>query len=285
MKLEIGITNTSFGVYGPVGRYEAIARCGYDCIDFQEFANVYTDFFRLDDEEFLETLRREREVIESHGLRVHQAHAPWVWGETRDHTEEERALWMIAMKKAVRGSSALGARIFVAHPLLPYDNTDKNPEEVFALNESFFAELADYAKEYGVTVCIENLPFKKHPLSSVERVCDLVDKLGRDNVGVCLDTGHAAIFDTDVSAAVRYIGGRLSALHIHDNMGDEDSHLIPGDGVIDWLAFAGALREVGYRGVISLETSPKHGKYPEDMWREREELLTKIALDIATNAN
>ena len=285
MRLKIGITNTSFGVYGPDGRYDAIARCGYDSVDFQEFANIYSDFFKLPEDEFLKAVKCEREKIESYGLTVHQAHAPWVWGEPRDHTREERVLWLEAMKKAVRGAHALGTEIFVAHALLPYDDTDENPDEVLELNEKFFAELADFAKEYGITVCVENLPFKHHPLSTVESVCALVDKLQRDNLKICLDTGHAAIFDKDVASAVRYIGDRLATVHIHDNMGDEDSHLVPGEGVIDWKAFSSALRDIAYRGVISLETSPKHAKYPKEMWNERERILVEIALEIAKNVN
>ena len=108
MRLKIGITNTSFGVYGPDGRYEAIAKCGYDSVDFQEFANIYSDFFKLPEDDFLKAVRSEREKIESYGLTVHQAHAPWVWGEPRDHTREERRLWLEAMKKAISKGTVTG---------------------------------------------------------------------------------------------------------------------------------------------------------------------------------
>lgn len=283
-KLKTGITNTSYGVYGRFGRYDKIKRSGYNCIDFQEFANIYTDFFKLPIDEFEAELIKEREYLESLGLRVNQAHAPWVGDEPRDRTPEERAAWLEAMKKAIYGTHVLGAPRFVVHPLLPYDDSDKNSEEVIALNDEFIGEVADYARPYGVTVCVENLPFMRHPVSTVEAVCDLVDRLGRDNLKICLDTGHAAMFNKDVSAAVRYIGSRLDALHVHDNMGDSDAHLIPGEGVIDWDAFAASLGEIGYTGVVSLETGPKHGAYPESEWEEREARLAAIADDISTKA-
>ena len=53
-------------------------------------------------------------------------------------------------------------------------------------------------------------------------------------------------------AAVK-LGSLLKILHIHDNFGTEDYHLAPGIGTIDWKAFAGALRKIGYEGVFSLE--------------------------------
>jgi sugar phosphate isomerase/epimerase len=81
------------------------------------------------------------------------------------------------------------------------------------------------------------------------------------------------------------IGDKLKAVHIHDNMGKEDEHLIPGDGIIDWNAFADALREIGYTGVISLETSPKHKNHPKEKWEERELALKKIVDGIAEKAS
>jgi sugar phosphate isomerase/epimerase len=153
------------------------------------------------------------------------------------------------------------------------------------MNEVFIAELADYASRYGITVCVENLPFPLYPLTTVEQVCELVDKLNRENLKVCLDTGHAAIFfGKNVGDAVRYIGNRLEAIHVHDNMGKEDEHLIPGDGIIDWDGFCTALKEIGFGGVISLETSAKHGKHPKEEWDIREKNLMKLAKELAEKA-
>ncbi len=280
-RLKTGITNTSYGVYGFEGAIAKISSHGYDCIDYQGFVNIETDFFNLPLDEFKEVLLKEKALFTSHSLSVSQAHAPWRH-PVQDATPEGRAMWCEAMKKAIYGTHVLGCHRFVVHPLMPYFDTDKNPDEVWELNLWFIGELADYAKEYDVTVCVENLPFPKYPLTTVEQVCKLVDALQRENLKVCLDTGHAAIFfGKDVSDAVRFIGNRLEAVHIHDNMGKEDEHLIPGDGIIDWNGFAEALREIGFDKVISLETSAKHSLYPEDVWNNRELMLANIAKDIA----
>ena len=283
-RLSIGITNTSYGVYGKSDRYVKISEDGYDFIDYQELANIRSDFFNLPEEEFLSAIAEERSYMESLGLKVCQAHAPWINLPGRDETPEARENWLVAMKKAIRGTHALGSPRFVVHALLPYGDSDECADEVVRMNEEFLAALADYAKDYGITVCLENLPFKKHPVSSVEQVCAMVDKLQRENLKICLDTGHAAIFSPDVASAVRYIGERLEALHVHDNKGDTDAHLVPGDGIVDWDAFAGALHGIGFSGVVSLETSPKHGQFPKEQWKERETLLAGIVTKIATIA-
>lgn len=282
-RLNIGITNTSYGVYGFEGAIERIGSQGYDHIDYQGFVDIETDFFNLPINEFTEELNRQKAFITSHGLTVSQAHAPW--RTPKDNDPEERIRWLAAMKKAIYGTSVLGAHRFIVHPLMPYFDTAEGADEVWQMNEEFIAQLADHAKTYGVMVCVENLPFPVYPLASVEAVCELVDKLERDNLKICLDTGHAAIFfGSDIAPAVRYIGKRLEAVHIHDNMGKEDEHLIPGDGIIDWDGFAAALKEIGFDKVVSLETSPKHTKHKKEEWEAREIALVNIAKDIATKA-
>ncbi len=280
-RLKTGITNTSYGVYGFEGGIRKISSHGYDCIDYQGFVNIETEFFGLPLDEFEKVLREHRALIESVGLSVSQAHAPWRY-PSQDATPEGRAMWLEAMKKAIYGTHVLGCSRFVVHPLMPYFDKGDHPEEVWALNEVFFANLADYAKEYGVTVCAENLPFPEYPLTTVEQVCEIVDKLDKDNLKVCLDTGHAAIFfGARVGDAVRYIGKRLEAVHIHDNMGKEDEHLIPGEGIVDWNDFAAALGEIGFDKVVSLETSAKHKLHTESEWDEKERELAEIAKEIA----
>ena len=280
-RLKTGITNTSYGMYTFEQALGKISSHGYDCIDYQGFVNVETDFFKLPTEEFKAELEKQRALIEENGLTVSQAHAPWRY-PTQDATPEGRAFWTEAMKKAIYGTHILGCHRFVVHPLMPYYDTDEGKDEVWELNRVFVATLADYAKEYGVTVCVENLPFPRYPLTTVEQVCELVDSLGRDNLKVCLDMGHASIFyGADVASAVRYIGKRLEAVHIHDNMGKEDEHLIPGHGIIDWDGVTAALREIGFAGVISLETSAKNSQHPECEWDERERALAALARELA----
>lgn len=282
-RLRIGITNTSYGVYGFDGAIERIGAQGYDCIDYQGFVDIESDFFKLPEDEFLAEAMRQMSQIHAHGMEISQAHAPW--RTPKDGDPEERKRWLEAMKKAIRGAKAMECHRFVVHPLFPYMDTAEHPEEVWAMNEEFLGALADYAKDYGVTVCLENMPFPTFPIATVEHCMEMLDRLNRDNLKICIDTGHAAIFKgSDVASAVRLVGDRLEAVHIHDNMGDKDEHLIPGDGIINWDDFAAALKEIGFNKVISLETSPKHTQHPKEEWEAREINLVNIARNLATKA-
>ena len=44
------------------------------------------------------------------------------------------------------------------------------------------------------------------------------------------------------------------------------------------------LKEIGFKKVFSLETSPKHGKHPREEWEEIEINLVNLAKDLATKA-
>ncbi len=64
-----------------------------------------------------------------------------------------------------------------------------------------------------------------------------------DQIGVCLDLGHAHIAP-GIAEAIGTLGKRIAELHVHDNHGLKDEHLWPGDGTIDWPATLEALKSL-----------------------------------------
>ena len=82
-----------------------------------------------------------------------------------------------------------------------------------------------------------------------ERLVGLMKDLDDANVGVVIDTGHRNL-SGDPAAALRTIGEYLITLHLHDNHGQEDEHLLPGRGNIAWDEVVHALRSIDYAGVF-----------------------------------
>jgi sugar phosphate isomerase/epimerase len=69
-----------------------------------------------------------------------------------------------------------------------------------------------------------------------------------------LDTSHAAVARHDLDEVLRRFGQRLRHVHLSDNAGKGwDSHLPPGEGVLDLDTFLKALATDGYTGAVSLE--------------------------------
>ena len=89
-------------------------------------------------------------------------------------------------------------------------------------------------------------------------------KWGQPNVGIVIDTGHRNLIG-DVAMALRMVAEYLITLHIHDNSGASDEHLLPGRGTVAWSDVIKALRDVKYGGVFMYELPS-----PEDLPSIRE---------------
>ena len=77
-----------------------------------------------------------------------------------------------------------------------------------------------------------------------------------DRIGVCLDLGHAHI-TASVAEAIATLGSRIVQVHAHDNNGQKDEHLFPGQGTIDWPATTAALNALTTPPAMVLELTSK----------------------------
>ncbi len=68
-----------------------------------------------------------------------------------------------------------------------------------------------------------------------------------------LDVGHANI-NGQVYEFITSLPSRIAHTHLHDNLGDFDSHLGVGSGNIDWPKLIGALRKIDYIGALVVES-------------------------------
>lgn len=55
--------------------------------------------------------------------------------------------------------------------------------------------------------------------------------------------------------ALRAAKDRLFHIHVDDNYGQRDQHLIPGEGNFDYKEFGTALEDAGYDGFLGAELS------------------------------
>lgn len=137
------------------------------------------------------------------------------------------------------------------------------------LIKSSFGEIARCAQDNGVKVAVEN-EFDPRELAGagegrnmvvparvgclMSELLEIV-KLDPDNLGVCLDFGHANLQRPllRLDEAIHELGKHLIATHIHDNEGVSDQHMTPLMGNIEWDRAMAALEEIGYRKPVILE--------------------------------
>ena len=237
-------------------RFLEIARAGFSAIDYN-MTDTDAAIYKMSDEDLVRTLLDERAEIEKAGLFVSQVHGPWRCPPI-DATLEDRIERMEKMKRSIRAAALLGTKYWVVHPLMPYGTGDLvhgGVEDTWKINVEFFSELGAFAKEQGVVICFENMPFLPFSISVPEKIVELIKTLDCENIKMCLDTGHVGVFRAlSVGDCIRKCGEHIKVLHIHDNLGDSDSHLFPTKGKIDWNDVSLALREINFDGVFSLES-------------------------------
>lgn len=116
-------------------------------------------------------------------------------------------------------------------------------------------ELADFGARRGVRYALENLPPYHFIGSDISALRAVLDDLDSPHVGLCFDVAHAHLAG-DPSGAAAAANGRMIYVHLCDNHGQSDDHLLPFQGRIDWPGFARALRQSRYDGVLMLEVFP-----------------------------
>ena len=134
------------------------------------------------------------------------------------------------------------------------------PEERMARRLEAVRILAGYAGSLGVTICLENLGSVPET-HTVQKLLGIIDAVGSDNLGICLDTGHLHLTngrgETQQSHREFILGAgdKLKAMHITENNGKNDVHQMPYSARtgINWKEVVAAVKEIGYNGLFNLE--------------------------------
>lgn len=283
--MRIGLSaNMLKGGYDRYGKemYIKLKEHGFSCMDFC-MADTDTGYYSYNDKEFEEYFELQKSLADEAGIEISQVHGPWRW-PPRDLTEEDRQERFEKMERSMRATQLLGCKYWVVHPLMPFGIEDIGSEseaETRRINKEFMNELLKAAKKYNIVICLENMPMPKFSLGSPEQILDFVNEFNDENLKICLDTGHVSVYkNLSVAESVRKLSGRIKVLHIHDNRGEYDEHLAPYKGIIDWEEFSEALKEIGFNGVISLETLPDT-KIDDKKFEKGCVELAKIAKEIA----
>lgn len=209
------------------------------------------------------------------GLAICQAHAPFPSSYADEQRSEQRFGEIV---QAMRNAAALGAPMIVVHPAthLAYTEAD-NAELLFDYNLSFYRRLAPYARELGIRIAIENIE-RASVTSRPERLNRLYDSLNDPVFTICFDVGHCLLQEVDPAEAIRAVGHRLldGCTHIHDNLGDRDSHTLPYYGRVDWESVMQALADIGYRGDLNYEASGFIKNLPTALWSEALAYMARV---------
>jgi sugar phosphate isomerase/epimerase len=194
------------------------------------------------------------------GLELHAIHAPvgdsviggrWTGlMSLASAGAEARARALCEAQLALYIARRIPAHVLVVHLGLPRSQSPSPEDNSRDAARRSIEELERLASPLGVQVAVEVIP------NELSRVASLVhfieEELDAKETGVCLDFGHAHM-DGDLLDAIEIASGHLLAVHVHDNRGRADEHLVPFEGTIDWPAAMTALQKVGYDRTLMFE--------------------------------
>ena len=224
--------------------------------------------------EQIELSRRHKDLddvvpkVSRSGLRVWSVHGT-LGGQAISSSETERRQ---AVEQACRHLDIAAA--FAPCPyVIHYLNRVHDPAAGVAFRKSV-AELHEVAAPLGITLAVETAPDKV----SNERFPDSVEltafvrSFDSPLVGVCLDVNHANLGE-DLGAVIEHCRGLIANIHVSDNHGVTEDHLLPGEGSIDLPAAMLAIHQAGYAGPLNLEcrypgTPPKEVLVGMRRWAE-----------------
>ena len=201
-----------------------------------------------------EDVKRAGERIRTLGLVPYSLHAPFA--NHIDITSLDSGVRENAVRElitACRAAALMEVRHVVLHP--GPEREGRPPSDEFLAHMDHAAasldQVAQCCRELGIQLLLENM--LPHLLfGHTNDMMYLLGGIQGFNVGVCLDTGHANLAG-EIPTVIHKLSGHLKMLHVNDNRRNFDSHLPPGEGVIDWPWMLAELQRNNFEGGLILE--------------------------------
>lgn len=234
-------------------------------INFCEAMNPWSRMRDNDWEAYVKELAR---LGQQWGVTFRQSHLPYYdifRKESHDPTME------MLIERSILASAMLGVRWAVTHPGTVYSSSD--PGVSLHRNLEYYSMHLETARKSGVGICLENdfgfvpgQPNRQLYCSDIRELVQLVDAFtDPEHLAVCYDFGHANLVSgCNHRENLEMIGSRLRALHIQDNHGSVDEHLLPFHGNIDWKEAMAGLSDIGYQGDLTFEVQEFGRFFPND---------------------
>jgi sugar phosphate isomerase/epimerase len=120
-----------------------------------------------------------------------------------------------------------------------------NPPPFNQLGLDRFKIIIEKAEKENINIALENL---RKP----EYLDFIYKNIKSEKLKFCYDSGHENCFTPNYNFLDKY-NDKLVALHLHDNDGTKDQHLLPFNGTINWKNIMEKLRNIEYKGSLALE--------------------------------
>lgn len=236
---------------------ETYARLGVDAIEVCEF--------KLDPERLAEQMR----LPAAHGLQITsvQPSTRTLYPSQSQPEPEDIGERMARFRQTIETLSPYtpGVAYVTNTGIAP----DGNIQQALDTAVSEYGKLADFAARHGVRLALEPLNAAimniETAIWTLPQAIQVVDAVGRDNFGICLDCWNVWQ-NAGLDDAIADCGDRIFVVQISDwrTPRSFQDRLIPGQGEIPLAPFLKAVRETGYAGAYSVEIFSSD--VPDALW-------------------
>lgn len=196
-------------------------------------------------------------AIDRAGMRIRYVHIPFDYPHSNE--EEDWQRFSLATLRAIDQVALWGADCAAIHPRC-FMKPDYDADREYSDAVEFLSPFCERARQRGVTLAIEimrgagaSAPARiRRFATDTDVLIRLADEL---ETGICWDTGHANISLQEQGKSISKVGARLKMVHINDNFAEDDVHLAPFLGRINWEEAMKALKDIGYSGSMNLEVT------------------------------
>lgn len=271
--MKLGIINSAFGQAGvdTQAGLKNIVRIGFDTVD------IFTEAMTISEQETLQISR----TCNDHNLPI--VSLPVVAGGLIDFNDPVREFHLQRCKKFID----LCARFKADNLLLVlgeyiWQREVIPPEAQWQWAVENTRELGDYAGEKGIEIVLELEPFRLSLLNNLKEMIRFLDDCNHPQVKANIDISHLVLSDVSPSELVR-LKGRAAHVHISDCDGKVHGDLPPGRGVVKFMPYLQAIKELEIDGTIALELeySPDPNEiveWVEEAYHETDRMMQELDL-------
>lgn len=237
-------------------------------------------------EKIFEFVRPYKEASKKYDVAISQVHAPfpsWLPGRPDVYERLQDVL-----KKSIAVTEYMESPHCIIHP--PFDPnafTMYTREQEWEICRSVYEPLIPYLKKHHVMALLENMFSRGVEGERYAAACtdfqeaarwvdDLNEISGEECFGFNFDSGHCFLARQNVYRSMIILGKRIKALHLQDNNGHIDDHILPYTGQTPWEMVIQALIDIGYDGDLNYETAKGIDNFPAELEDIALQMQTRI---------
>ena len=208
------------------------------------------------------------DILDSWGIKIPSVASGLFWKYNLGSPDlKMRENGLKVVKEGCKTANEFGAEVLLV--VAGIQEQGRAYDKLYQTSLASMKKGAEYAKEYGITLAVENV-WSKFLYSPLE-FRRFIDDVGSEHVKAYLDVGNLLVMGYPENW-INSLKGEIASVHVKDFDIDDGSirgFRVCGRGDVDWDLVIKTLKEVGYDGYLTVETPPSFlgidvPSYPND---------------------